>query len=59
MVGIRLQGNRVKGNCAQPVCRHMIVNVLMYGDEADRIGQIRVAIDIVGAWQIQVTDIAS
>ena len=59
MVSIGLQGNRIKGNCAQPVCGYMIVNVLMYGDETDRIGQIRIAIDIVGAWQIQMTDITS
>ena len=58
MIGIWLQGNRIKGNCTQPVCGNMIVNVLMYGDETEWIGQIRVAIDIVGTWQIQVTDVA-
>ena len=58
MIGIGLQGNRIKGNCAQPVCGNMIVNVLMYGDQTDRIGQIRVAIDIVATRQIQMTDVA-
>ena len=58
MVGIGLQGNRIKGNCAKPVCGYMIVNLLMYGDKTDRIGQIRVAIDIVATGQIQMTDVA-